>query len=64
MEDYLFVTEETSAFFLGNALALLAPESQDGETLTLEDMAVYYKKEICTGLLDGSLSMEDMWFND
>lgn len=31
MEDYLFITEETSAFFLGNALALLAPESQEKE---------------------------------
>ena len=48
----------------GSTISYLAPESQDGETLTLEDMAVYYKKEICTGLLDGSLSMEDMWFND
>ncbi len=34
MEDYLFITEETSAFFLGNALALLAPESQDMEIET------------------------------
>ncbi len=34
MEDYLFVTEETSAFFLGNALALLAPESQEMEIET------------------------------
>ena len=29
MEDYLFITEETSAYFLGNALALLEPESQE-----------------------------------
>ena len=29
MEDYLFITEETSAFFLGNALALLTPDSQE-----------------------------------
>ena len=29
MEDYLFITEETSAFFLGNALALLEPESRE-----------------------------------
>ena len=28
MEDYLFVTVETSAYFLGNALALLTPQSQ------------------------------------
>ena len=31
MEDYLFVAEETSAFLLGNALALLSPESQEEE---------------------------------
>ena len=29
MEDYLFVTEETSAYFLGNALALLEPDSRE-----------------------------------
>ena len=34
MEDYLFITEETSAFFLGNALALLEPESQEKEIET------------------------------
>ena len=27
MEDYLFITKETSAYLLGNALALLEPES-------------------------------------
>lgn len=48
----------------GSTISYLTPEEQEGEVLTLEDMAVYYKKEICTGLLDGSLSMEDMWFND
>lgn len=31
LEDYLFVAEEVSAYFLGNALALLAPESQEAE---------------------------------
>ncbi len=31
MEDYLFVTEETSAYFLGNALALLDVDSQEKE---------------------------------
>ena len=29
LEDYLFITDETSAFFLGNALALLEPESRE-----------------------------------
>ena len=31
LQDYLFVAEETSAFFLGNALALLTAESQEKE---------------------------------
>lgn len=31
LEDYLFVAEETSAYLLGNALALLAPDSQEDE---------------------------------
>ena len=31
LQDYLFVAEETSAFFLGNAMALLTPESQERE---------------------------------
>ena len=31
LQDYLFVAEKTSAFFLGNALALLTPESQERE---------------------------------
>ena len=34
LEDYLSITEETSAYFLGNALALLAPESQEKEIET------------------------------
>ena len=31
LQDYLFVAEETSAFLLGNALALLTPDSQEKE---------------------------------
>ena len=31
LEDYLFVAEETSAYFLGNALALLDPGSREAE---------------------------------
>ena len=31
MEDYLFVAEETSAYLLGNALALLEPDAQEQE---------------------------------
>ena len=37
LEDYLFVTEETSAFFLGNALALLDPNTQEAEIKTFTD---------------------------
>ena len=37
LQDYLFVAEETSAFFLGNALALLTPESQEAEIKTFTD---------------------------
>ena len=31
LEDYLFVAEETSAYLLGNAMALLEPEAQEEE---------------------------------
>ncbi len=31
LEDYLFVAEETSAYLLGNALALLEPDAQEAE---------------------------------
>ena len=31
LEDYLFIAEETSAYLLGNAMALLAPASQEQE---------------------------------
>lgn len=48
----------------GSIITYLAPETQEGETLTLEDMAVLYKKQVCPGLLDGTLSMEDLWFDD
>ncbi len=37
LEDYLFVTEETSAYFLGNALALLDPDTQEVEIKTFTD---------------------------
>lgn len=37
LEDYLFVSEETSAYFLGNALALLDPGSQEAEIKTFVD---------------------------
>ena len=37
LEDYLFITEETSAFFLGNALALLDADSQEMEIKTFTD---------------------------
>ena len=34
LEDYLFVAEETSAYLLGNALALLEPEEREAEIRT------------------------------
>ena len=37
LEDYLFITEETSAFFLGNALALLDEDIQEEEIKTFTD---------------------------
>ena len=37
MEDYLFITEEISAWFLGNALALLDADSQEAEIKTFTD---------------------------
>ena len=35
LEDYLFVAEETSAYFLGNALAVLNPDEQEAEIKTI-----------------------------
>ena len=37
MEDYLYVALETSAYFLGNALALLTPDSQEAEIRSFEE---------------------------
>ena len=37
LEDYLFITEETSAYFLGNALALLDADTQEAEIRTFAD---------------------------
>ena len=37
LEDYLFVAEETSAYLLGNALALLDPSSQETEIKSFVD---------------------------
>ena len=37
MEDYLYVALETSAYFLGNALALLTPDSQEAEIKSFEE---------------------------
>ena len=37
LEDFLFVAEETSAYLLGNALALLAPESREKEIQDFSD---------------------------
>ncbi len=37
LEDYLFVAEETSAYFLGNALALLDADTQEAEIKTFTE---------------------------
>ena len=37
MEDYLFIAVETSAYLLGNALALLEPDSQEEEIKTFTE---------------------------
>ena len=37
MEDYLFVTSETSAYLLGNAMALLDADSQEAEIKSFTD---------------------------
>ncbi len=37
LEDWLFVAEETGAYFLGNAIAMLEPESQEAEIRTFEE---------------------------
>ena len=37
MEDYLYIALETSAYFLGNALALLTPDSQEAEIKSFEE---------------------------
>lgn len=37
LEDYLFVAEETSAYLLGNALALLDADTQEAEIKTFTD---------------------------
>ncbi len=50
LEDYLFVAEETSAYLLGNALALLDPDSQEAEIQTftenLRRVAAYAQKKL------------------
>lgn len=37
LRDYLFIAEETSAYILGNALALLNPDSQEKEIQTFTE---------------------------
>ncbi len=50
LEDYLFVTEEISAYLLGNALALLSPDSQETEIKTftgnIRRIAAYAQKKM------------------
>lgn len=37
LEDWLFVAEETSAYSLGNVLAMLEPDSREAEIRTFEE---------------------------
>lgn len=37
LEDYLFIAEQTSAYFLGNSMALLDQSSQEAEIQTFVD---------------------------
>ncbi len=50
LEDYLFVAEETSTYLLGNALALLSPDSQEEEIKTftenLRRVMIYAQKKL------------------
>lgn len=50
LEDYLVITEETSAYFVGNALALLDPESLEAEIKTyvenLRRVVAYAQKKL------------------
>lgn len=53
LEDYLFVAEETSAYLLGNALALLEPDSREAEIKTfvenLRRVIAYAEKKMGEG---------------
>lgn len=53
MEDYLFVAVETSAYLLGNAMALLEPESQEEEIRTFNEnlrrVIAHTKKQLRDG---------------
>ena len=53
MEDYLFVAEETSAYFLGNALALLDTDAREAEIHGADAVMLtvpYYNKASPEGL--------------
>ena len=54
LEDYLFLTEETSAYLLGNAMALLDPESREAEIRSfvenLRRVISYAEKKLGGGL--------------
>ena len=43
LEDWLFLAEETSAYMLGNAVAMLAPECRDAE---IQGFEKYLRKVI------------------
>lgn len=61
---YRSESELVSVNCTGSSIAYLVSNTQEDQVLTLEDMAVYMKKQVCDGFLDGSYTLEDMWFEN
>ena len=45
-------------------ITYMMPTTQNGEVVTLEDLAVAAKTELCAEFLDGNYTLEDMWNNN
>ena len=45
-------------------ITYMMPTTQNGEVVTLEDLAVDAKTELCEGFLNGGLTLEDMWYSN
>lgn len=48
---------------LNSGISYMMYQIQNGEIVALEDLAVAAKTELCAGFLDGSLSLEDAWYD-